>query len=295
MNTMRTLIRREFWEHRGLWIAPLAVAGLLIVLSAVGGSIDIQLDDKHREVLEALSPQKRMQMFGVLMSGLLVPQLVVMAIMLSIYLLDTLYAERKDRSILFWKSLPVSDAQTVWSKFVTAMFAQPLLVYVISLATSMLVYAVLRLRFAGTPLGSLSSWDTVTWLSMQGVLLADTLIAAIWYAPLAAALLLISAWARRSVYVWATLGPLLLMFLEKRIFGTTILARLLEYRCVGFFQAMGFKVASHSDAPLEPAANIYRSIDATGLLASPDLWLGAAAAAGILWVTIRIRRFRDDT
>jgi ABC-2 type transport system permease protein len=292
MNIMPTLIRREFWEHRGLWIGPLVIAGLLIALSVFTSSIDIHLDNKERLAIGALSPAT---IFGMMIGGMMVPQLIVMLIMLSIYLLDALYTERKDRSILFWKSLPVSDAQTVWSKFATAMLATPLLVYAVSLVTSVVLYVILRLRLAGTPFADVSVWDTVTWLGMQGMLLADTLIGALWYAPLAAALLLVSAWARRSVYLWATLPPLGVMFLEWRIFGTAHFARFLSYRSNGFFQAMGRSVLPLADMPLGRAGGVYRNIDATGLLLNPDLWLGAAAAVALLWLTIRIRRSRDDT
>src|SRR5206468_10746510 len=51
------------------------------------------------------------------------------------YCLDALYGERRDRSILFWKSLPVSDVMAVLSKLAIPIVILPLLSFAVTVAT----------------------------------------------------------------------------------------------------------------------------------------------------------------
>jgi ABC-2 type transport system permease protein len=115
-----------------LWVAPLVVAAVLIVVTALSGGVHIsgdarvQIDGEAVDFINGITPERAVKLFGVLIAGLYVPQLIVMLIVLGFYLLDSLYSERKDRSILFWKSLPVSDAHTVASKALVALVVVPL-------------------------------------------------------------------------------------------------------------------------------------------------------------------------
>ncbi|MGB8326419.1 MAG: hypothetical protein WCE48_02440 [Steroidobacteraceae bacterium] len=297
MKTLITLIRREFWEHRALWVVPLIVAAVLILSAGVGTisigpHVQIQLDGEGREFLQSLTPEKRASIFGIVTGAMLVPQLIALLIIVSIYVLDCLYAERKDRSILFWKSLPVSDLETVASKALVALLAVPLLAYTVSAVTSIVCYAVLAARFAGTPLAGVAPWDTAMWLRTQALLFADLIIAGLWYAPVVAVLLVASAWARRSVYLWVTLVPPLTMFVERQVFGTRHVAEFVGYRLGGFFRQLRHTGVSDEAVRLKA---LYEHLDATPLLLNPDLWLGVVAAGALLWLAARIRRYRDET
>jgi ABC-2 type transport system permease protein len=305
----QTLIRREFWEHRALWVAPLVVAGLLVVLTLLSGGVHISadarvnIDGEQIDFIKALTPERAGKLFGVLIAGLYVPQLIVMLIVLAFYMLDALYSERKDRSILFWKSLPVSDAHTVLTKALVALLVVPLGVWALSVLTSLATVGALSLKLAGGPFATLVQWNTPIWFGVQGAMFTGTLIAALWYAPIAAALLLISAWARRNVFLWAVLPPVGLMLLEETAFDTNHVARFIEYRFGGFFDAMGMGVsrsesgvvAGVTDRQFAQIAEVYNRLDVTPLLANIDLWLGVAAAAAMLWLAMQIRRRRDDT
>ncbi len=115
---LRTLIRREFWEHRALWMAPLSVAALLLIGAIIGKvSFDSSL---------AALPEQRRALFGVFMAYAAIPQFITLGIITWMYAGDCLYTERKDRSILFWKSMPVSDTLTVLSKLLVVMVIVPL-------------------------------------------------------------------------------------------------------------------------------------------------------------------------
>lgn len=184
MNALPVLIRREFWEHRALWIAPLAVAAL-ILLAALFGHVEVNLRD-------VLTEEQRRTVFAITQWALTIPQYLVMLVLLSFYLLDCLHAERKDRSILFWKSLPVSDAATVLSKLLVALVVVPLGVYCLTLVTDLLFAGIWALRF-GSDAGPLLAWDTGIWLRVHGLMLLGLVIAILWYAPIAGYLLLVSA------------------------------------------------------------------------------------------------------
>jgi len=303
-TTFITLLRREFWEHRGLLYAPLAVALMLVVFTLLGGgmprgSVEIHLDGNGAHFVSAMSGPQQRKFFGIVVAGLLVPQLLVAMVVTFFYLLDSLYSERKDRSILFWKSLPVSDAMTVASKAAVALVAVPLIVYVLSLVVSLVVFGVMGLKYSGTELGPLVQWHTLEWFALQGVLLLNIVVAALWYSPVVAALLMISAAARRATVLWAVVPPLILGLVERSTLGTDYVPRFIGYRLTGFFDAMGMgmgrPVQASTAEQVERVATLYEKINAAPLLLNVDLWLGVAAAIALLAIAIRLRRWRDDT
>jgi ABC-2 type transport system permease protein len=311
MKLMQTLVRREFWEHRALWAAPLITALFLIFASAFSGSgpgslrISIDgnaLDTRAVAALERITPEQQVKIFGVTIAVLGIPLLICMLVVLLFYLADSLYAERKDRSILFWKSMPVSDSATVWAKYLTAMAVVPVLVYALSVLTTLLCYVIFSLRAAGTPLANVASWDTGVWLTIQGVVLGNMVIASLWYAPIAAFVLVASAWARRNALLWVSLPPVLAVVIEKSVFYTNHVATLIGYRLTGFFDYLGANAPEPpklgAGGPGDHAARYAEHINhlsATPLLGNIDLWLGVAVAAGLILLAIRLRRYRDDT
>ncbi|NDB25158.1 MAG: hypothetical protein EB021_06885, partial [Gammaproteobacteria bacterium] len=187
-----TLLRRETWEHRSLVWVPLVVATLIVVSAIlstnVTNSIEIRVDGEESEFFArlAIDTAKQSQLFAVWMSSLILPLIVVGLTVLFFYLLDALYAERKDRSILFWKSMPVSDTATVLSKAFTALVVVPVWIWLLSLVMGLLVFVVVALKVGGTPLAPLGNFHVGTWFALQATLLLNLLVAALWYAPIAA-------------------------------------------------------------------------------------------------------------
>ncbi len=156
---LRTLIRREFWEHRALWIAPLAVAAFVLIVAIIGKvSFDWNL---------AALPEQRRAVFGVIMAYAVVPQYITLGIIMWMYAADCLYTERKDRSILFWKSMPVSDTLTVLSKSLVVMVIVPLGVYLVSAVTTLLMSGIYLVRAWQDHAGG-AFWDGGAWLRIQG-------------------------------------------------------------------------------------------------------------------------------
>src|SRR5712671_6718356 len=276
MQTMIVLIRREFWEHRALWMAPLVIAVLLVACA-----FPIHIGPMHITAEQGLwsSDSNRLALFGLTQWGLTLPQYLVMAIVLNFYRLDCLYVERKDRSILFWKSMPVSDAATVASKLLTALVVVPLGVYLLTVVTNLLFSVILITRgsLGGAP--GLSAWDTVVWLKAEALVLYGVIVSAFWYAPMAAYLVLVSAWARRSVFLWATLPPLFAIIVERLAFGTHYVTGLIEYRTWGIWKAINpghslERTMTHGDHHILSLAGVFDTLNVSGPFLNIDLWLG---------------------
>ena len=292
--TLLALVRREFWEHRALWLAPLVTAGLL-ALTAFFAHVNFDIADDAAQFAHMLRPEAKLGLFSLLQWGLALPLYVVMLLVLSFYLLDCLYAERKDRSILFWKSLPVSDGLTVLSKLLTALVAVPLGVFVLAIATHFAFTVIWEARVALGSAPAFTTWDTLSWIRLELAMLLMLGIAVLWYAPLAAYLLLVSAWARRSPFVFATLPPVLAPLLERIAFNTHYLGNFVNYRTFGIWGTL----FPHHDAPqrLHPHSlgEVLDQLHFGAAYTDLDLWLGVLAAAGLLFAATRIRRYRDDT
>ena len=147
-NKVMMLIRREFWENRSLWIAPLVISGVILLAALFGGihsggnpSFPFGPDAEHTSLAQHINASQRDIGYAIGIAAITMIQMVALAILVFFYLLDALLAERKDRSILFWKSLPISDTQVVLSKLLTAMVLAPLFV--------LLVSALMQVAFAG--------------------------------------------------------------------------------------------------------------------------------------------------
>jgi len=296
---MLTLVRREFWEHRALWLTPLCIAVLLFAGAAIG-HFDFRGMHLRANTLEALPLDTQRALFGGAVWAFSAPEYLAMSVVLWLYVSDCLYAERRDRSILFWKSMPISDAQTVISKLLVAMVVVPLGVWLFNILIGLIVSGIWEIRALT---GSISGlfWDTATWLRVQGVLLVTTVVASLWYAPLTAYLLLVSAWARRNVTLWVLLPPLVAVLLERLVFGTHYLWTVIVYRFNGIWRT--FKVGRlFSDVSLGPHHDqlpswhsILAAVNPLPVLANIDLWLGLALAVVFVYGAIRIRRYRDDS
>jgi ABC-2 type transport system permease protein len=290
-ETLLTLVRRELWEHRSLWLAPLVVTALLAVCAAIG-RIHLDVDD----AAPAYSEAQRVAIATIIQWVLAMPLYLVAMFVTAFYLLDCLYAERKDRSILFWKSLPVSDQLTVSAKMLVALVAVPFGVFALALVADLLFTAILGVRVFSGSLPPLFSWNTYEWLRAELVMLLITATAVLWYAPLAAYLLLVSAAARRAPILWATLPLVLGPVLEWVAFGSRHLLDFISYRINGIWWLLGIHnthiISKHEVRAVGTALEV---LNFRGLLTSIDLWLGLAVAAALVYAAVRIRRYRDDT
>lgn len=281
-------VRREVWENRSIYIAPLAAAGVAML----GFFFGLFWLPRSVHGHHGTSPEEQAIML-VMPYGHTAWLLLTAAFVVGVfYSLDALYGERRDRSILFWKSLPVSDATTVFSKASIPLLVLPALVMGITVVTHLIMVLISTgvLILSGT--NPVTLWRQLPLLQMQLVLLYGVIVLALGQAPLFAGLLLISAWARRTAFLWAILPPLAICFIEKVLFKTMHFAHLLGYVVTGG-AANAFSFRTSSGAPVDPHFIPLAQITPGRFLSSPGLWIGLALAAAFLAGAIRLRRYRE--
>jgi ABC-2 type transport system permease protein len=286
MKTMVMLIRREFWEHRVfVWLPLILCVAFLATCVLLGANLNINSADfgGGRRGITPNVPG----FFMVLTFLLPVVVTALMAVVTFFYLSDSLYADRKDRSILFWKSLPVSDTLTVLSKMLVALIVVPLIVYVIAFVTNLLAMLVFKVSM-GTQLFP-STFGIAEWLGANLHLLLRIFVLALWYSPLVAAQLLISVSVPRMPLVWTVLPPLALIFGERMFFGTWN---------IGQF-AVGRLGGPESESSLNMVfglqGNARDGLNPLPMLTHVDLWAGVAVAAVLAYAAILVRRHRSDS
>lgn len=328
-HKFKLLLRREFWEHKGgfFW-APLIAGGISLLLT--GMVIVVGLVAAHRA-----AGAGKLELDGVNVSGLNLSQLtqrigaedmakfaqgldlslfvsslwpfIVLAFVAFFYCLGALYDERKDRSVLFWKSLPLSDAQTVLSKVVSVALVAPALAAAASIATMfgfLIMISLVVLLHGGNPLTLL--WAPANPLQIAASSIAWIPVYALWALPTVGWLLFCSAWARSKPFLWALMVPVFagifvswfdlmeLFKLDSSWFWAHVVGRLLLGTVPGmdmvyrddFSQAMGpqnLEAFLHSLSPARQLAG----------LASLDVWVGAAVGIAFICIAVQLRRRRE--
>ena len=281
-------VRRELWENRSIYIAPLAAAGVAMLGFFIG--LFWLPHSVHARAGMDPGEQFLMEVMPYGHTGWL---LLMTAFLVGVfYSLDALYGERRDRSILFWKSLPVSDVTTVLSKASIPLVVLPVLVVVIAIVTHLLMVLISTGVLILSGINPMTLWTQLPLLQMELVLVYSVIVLALGQAPLFAGLLLISGWARRTAFLWAVLPPLAICFIEKVLFKTTHFAHLLGYLVIGG-ATNAFSFRTPSGAPVDPHFIPLTQITPGRFLSSPGLWIGLAFAAVFLAAAVRLRRYRE--
>jgi ABC-2 type transport system permease protein len=281
-------LRRELWENRSLYIAPLVIAGMLLLGSLISA---LYYGDRIVDIMEPvlkLDPESQAARLARPYDMAAILIIATSFLVAVFYCLDALYGERRERSILFWKSLPVSDLITVLSKASIPLVVLPLIAFVVILATQfiMLLIATAALETHGMSASVL--WRQVLGFEGMVVLLYGLVVNSLWYAPVYGWLLMVSAWARRTTFLWAVLPPLALCVVEAIAFHTWHFASLLKYRLGGGFAAAFDVTGIHGSVPNVGLAQL----DPIKFLGTPGLWTGLAVAAAFLAAAVSLRRYR---
>ncbi len=270
-------IRRELWENRSIYIAPLVVAGVVLLgfLIATIGRAVAMADPAQRA---AVLVERNNFAAGVIMATAFIVGV--------FYCLDALHGERRDRSILFWKSLPVSDLTTVLSKASIPLVILPLLTFAIIVVMQLVMLLLSTAVLLMSGLGVATLWTPLPLFQMSLVLLYHLVtVHVLWHAPIYAWLLLVSGWARRAVFLWAVLPVVAIQIVEKIAFNTSYIASILGHRLAG---PEGFHFTAPGSAPVHPLM----TFDPAKFLSTPGLWIGLAFAAAFLAAAVRLRRYQ---
>jgi len=327
MNTMKWLLRREFWEHKGAFIwAPAVVAAAMVILLggallygvAAGHVARITVDGDRSLTIAALidtvTPAMRAELVRVATSNYLAiatPLFLLMGVIVFFYCLSALYDDRRDRSILFWKSLPLSDEMTVASKVATAVGVVPLITIAIATVTALVFLMIGTVAMASHGLNLFGQLITSIDLYLGPLyLLALLPVYILWALPTVGWLLMVSAWARSKVFLWAVGVPVVaavllkwLSFLVGQFSGRAIsiewfIDNVVERVLFGLIPGVWL---SQIESPQMLLGPMNRGIEPGMLvaqswmtLAAPSAWAGALLGAAMIYAAIRLRRWRDE-
>ncbi|MBI2381448.1 MAG: hypothetical protein HYV16_11910 [Gammaproteobacteria bacterium] len=296
MNTATTLLKREFWEHKGgfFW-TPIALGGFLLLMTVIAlttgrlhGTIRV---DEHAlnfgDLIQHLANQPfadKAEHVQTVLMGLSMPFHIAVFFVICFYAVGCLYDERKDRSILFWRSLPVSDSKTVLAKFATALLVAPALALAASFATQFLWLLLMSMAAFGHDIPVWENvWATSAPWSLWPSLTLATAIDMLWLAPLIGWLFLVSAYAKKAPLLMAVLIPLLLAWAESMFLHSHVLFGLLRER----FEGPLADIFEHRGEGSVLSASTNRALE---LFASNSLWAGLVFAALCLAGAIWLRR-----
>jgi ABC-2 type transport system permease protein len=330
-HRFKLLMQREFWEHKGgfFW-APLVAGGIFLLLALMGivvgevsanrltgdagrivledgGSMSIKGLDLGR-LTEKLGPEELKHLAGGVDLSLMMASswpFIVLAFVVFFYCLGALYDERKDRSVLFWKSLPLSDRDTVLSKVASATLMAPALAVVASLATMLgfLVIASLVVMIHGGNAYTLL-WGPGSPLLVAGQFIAAIPVYALWALPTVGWLLLCSSWARSKPFLWAIMIPVFAGIfvawfdimqafdLDTVWFWKNVVGRALFSVVPGTWMEVANLETTNFDGP-GAIRSLFNLRSMYSVLLTP-LWVGAAAGVAMILGAIRMRRWRDE-
>src|SRR6266702_8961168 len=270
---------REVWENRSIYIAPLIVAMVVLFgfLVSTGG-----LPERRQAVL-LLDPAKARAAIDTPYNVAAIMLIFTAFIVGVLYCLDALHGERRDRSILFWKSLPVADLTTLLSKATIPLVALPLATFAIIVATQLVMPLWTSVLLITHGMSPGSTWTNFNLFQQSLILLYGLVAIALWHAPIYGWALLVSGWARRATFLWAVVPFLAIRFFEKITFNTSHFAEMLGNRLMGFApEAFSFNMHSIDSPQLTPLR----------YLSTPGLWLGLIFAAAFVVAAVRLRRYR---
>jgi ABC-2 type transport system permease protein len=259
-------VRRELWENRFIYIVPLIVACVVLFGFAIGAA-----SLRHLRVHAGATP----------LNFALFSLMLTYVILTVVYCLGALHNERSDRSILFWKSLPVSDVTTVIAKASVPILILPLITFAVLVVTQ----GIMLLAARGA--GEAASWAQTPILPLWTAMLYHLLtVHALYYAPIYGWLLLVSAWARRAPILWASLPVAAVLIVERLIFNTSAFGHMLVARLAGGPGAIEYPPPGNMPIQVPTLANL------GAFLASPGLWIGLAVGAAFLAAAVRVRRYQ---
>ena len=275
-------VRRELWENRSIYVAPLIVAVVVLLgflISTIG------MPERRQGVL-LLDPAQQRAMIG-MPYDVAAMMLIFTAFIVGVfYCLDALHSERRDRSILFWKSLPVSDLTTVLSKASVPFVILPLIIFgtVVLVQFLMLLWSSAILLPSGL---ATTTWTRFNLFQQSVILLYSLIVIVLWHAPVYGWALLISGWARRATFLWAVLPFLAIGVLEKIAFDTSHFASMLKNR---LFDAgdTAFAFQPHHGIAITSLTQLTPGRYFT----TPGLWVGLVFAAAFVVIAVRQRRYQ---
>jgi ABC-2 type transport system permease protein len=327
LGKLKWLLKREYWENRGgfLW-APVIAGGvslLLTLLAIVAGLFaarraaangDLHVNGVNVNGLDLslltsqLSPEDTAKLAEGINFTLLLSSgwpFIVLAFVVFFYCLGALYDDRRDRSVLFWKSLPVSDGMTVLSKALSALLVAPVIAVIASIVSMLcflLLISAVVMAHGGNPVSLI--WAHADVGALIGGHLSWIPVYALWALPTVGWLMFCSAWARSKPFLWAVLVPVFtgvivswfkfmhLFNADAGWFWGNIVARALLSAVPGV--DLAYRDNLSGGQSLQSATEAFSASRQLELLAMPGLWVGVVVGIALLFAAVYLRRSRDE-
>ena len=321
MKTMKWLIKRELWEHQGMLLrAPLVVAMLLALFVGAmllsGHNMVFSINGEQATLAEAvngayLNEASKSALLATVAGSYMAasaPIFLMLGFLVFFYCLNALHDERLDRSLLFWKSLPVSDGSTVLSKALVALVVAPVIAIAIGTALSLLMLLMLCIALALKGLNLFPALLATPALYLTPLQVAALLpVYTLWALPTVGWLLMVSSWARSKVFLWAVGAPLLTgafaLWASKAYqlgwngawLMQDIVARVLLGVAPGAWLLFDQQQRADLLGQAEQQFNLGAIVSHSWMmLGSAPVWIGVAAGCAMIGAAIRLRRWREE-
>jgi len=268
--TLRGLLQREWLQQRRGWTFFLLAPSLLVLLLAVFGQVQMDVHNDAGEPELLVSSQALLLTAG-LIGGLMLAGLVLASALSLLQASGLARRDVQDRSIEFWRALPVADSLALTAPLLAQLLLLPLAALVVDAAGGVLASAVAVGRTDGLVAWLGLPWGTLALAAVAlGLRLALGLVLALlWLSPLLMAAMAVSAWLKR----WGL--PLLILLLSA---GHPLLAKFYGITVIGRTADFLVQEAGHAFLAKPPVLRGLPSLD--GLLADlPRLALLDAGAA----------------
>jgi ABC-2 type transport system permease protein len=271
-------VLREVWENKAIYIAPAIVSAVILLGALISAS---HLPERRRAAM--LLDDARRAAAIQLPYDIVAMALIVTAFIVGFfYCLDGLYSERRDRSVLFWKSLPVSDLTTVLSKICVPLLILPLIIFATVVVTQFVMLLISSAVLMSSGLAG-TTWANFNLLQQSVILAYGLIVIVLWHAPVYGWALLISGVARRATFLLAVLPPLAIAIFEKITFNTSHFWELLKHRLFGAGDT-AFAFQMHRGLSID-------HLTPARFLSTPGLWIGLIFAAAFIFAATRLRRY----
>lgn len=316
MNQLPILLKREFWENKGIFLyVPLTLSALvilLILLTAFVVKVNVEVDeegtnqgsrgdrdfewrieasdtrpvqDVYIAKLQELSHKEAWEQEEALAGLLRIvsgPIRVSLWFVIIFYLLGSLYEDRKDRSVLFWKSMPVSDAMTVVSKLLAAVILAPAIAFLFILATQLSALVIASILAISAEVSVWSTlWGPAQLYTYWPLVLAALTLQAFWSLPIYGFVMLVSSYARSVPLIWVLAVPAVIALVEKMLLP------------VDLFTDFFFNHLRPLSVGVEPG-DLRGWPDLLQISFSLDMGFGVIAGIGLLVATVWLRGRSDE-
>ena len=299
MTILFTMIRREIQEHKLAFIyAPFIVALVLclVIISVYLGLTDIQTttfnfstelyDEEFQEDMLQATPESKTAVIRAGLTVLGLPILLTVGFGLLAYSLSTFADERKDRSLIFWRSLPVSDLTTVMSKLIFVIIIIPLLVVPNLFLLQLISLLSVSIYFVSNDIVSFGYVWTSYFISDWFRIIFSLWAQALWTLPILLWLMLAGTYFKKPV-IGAIVPLVALVVLEGIIFKANNIQEFIENR-LGFWSRSDSFPIEYAEARVVDISDIYL------LLTTQAFWIGIFASVILVAGIVYTRSTNND-